>query len=134
LTGEGRRYAAGVELRLGAEELRGAEVLLAAGHPRLAVGRISFAAFHAARARLFAEDLEPKTHAGVQHLFNLTFVKPGNYEASLSQMLARLQKYREDADYSTSFVVDVARVENELGSVREFLERMRRDVAAEDTA
>jgi uncharacterized protein len=133
MTGEGRRYAAGVELRLAADELTGAEVLLAAGQPRLAVGRVYFAAFHAARARLFAENLEPKTHAGVQHLFNLTFVKPGKYEASLSQMLARLQKYREDADYSTSFVVDVARVENELGLVREFVGRMQRDVAADGT-
>ena len=133
MTGEGRRYAAGVELRLATEELMGADMLLAAGQARLAVGRVYFAAFHAARARLFAENLEPKTHAGVQHLFNLTFVKPGKYEASLSQLLARLQKYREDADYSTSFVVDATRVENELGLVREFVERMRRDVAAEST-
>ena len=98
------------------------------------MARIYFAAFHAARARLYAEGLEPKTHAGVQHLFNVTFVKAGKYEASMSQMLVRLQKSREHADYSTSFVIEAATIENELGLVREFVERMKRDIAAEETS
>jgi hypothetical protein len=133
LTGEGRRYAAEAELRLAADELTSAEVLLAAGQTRVAVGRTYFAAFHAARARLYAVGLEPKTHAGVQHLFNLTFIKSGRYEASLSQMLARLQKYREEADYSAAFVIDEATVQGELAVAREFVERMRSDISAEAT-
>ena len=131
MTGEGRRYAAAGELRLAAEELESAEMLLAGGQARIALTRIYFAAFHAARARLYAEGLEPKTHAGVQHLFNVTFVKPGRYEASVSQMLARLQKYREQADYSASFVLDDPTVQGELDLARKFVERMRSDIAAE---
>ena len=134
MTGEGRRYAAGVEIRIAAEQLAGAQLLLAAGHARIALSSTYFAAFHAARARLFAEGLEPKTHGGVQHLFNVTFVKPGRYEASVSQMLPRLQKRREEADYSTSFVVDEAMVRTELSLVREFVERMKADIEAETAA
>ena len=131
MTAEGRRYAAAAELRLAAEELASAELLLASGQTRVAVARIYFAAFHAARARLYAAGLEPKTHGGAQHLFNVTFVKSGKYEASLSQMLARLQKYREEADYSAAFVIDEATVRDELAIARKFVERMRNDVAVE---
>ena len=76
-----------------------AEILLAKGMPRIALSRCYSAVFHAARAKLFSEGLEPRTHAGVQHLLNVHFARTGHFDAAVSRLLARLQKFREEADY-----------------------------------
>jgi hypothetical protein len=129
VTSEGRREAAAAELRLADEELRAAAQLLAADLPRIALARAYFAVFHAARARLFAEGLEPKTHGGVQHLFNVHFVKTGRYDAGVSRLLARLQKFREEADYAAAFVVDAAGAGEEIEAARAFVARVAGELA-----
>ena len=91
--------------------------------------RLFGAAFHAARARLYAEDLEPRTHAGVQHLWNVHLILPGRYEAATSRLLSRLQKFREEADYAQAFVVDEAGAREELDAARGLVERIRRELA-----
>lgn len=130
MTPDGRSDAVTAELRLADEELRAADQLLAAALPRVALARAYFAAFHAARARLFAEGLEPKTHAGVQHLFNLNLIRPGKYEAGISKLLARLQKFREEADYATAFVVDDAGAREELEAARRFVAQVRAELTS----
>lgn len=77
--------------------------------------------FHAARACLYSVGLEPTTHAGVLHLFNLHFVRTGDFEPAASRLLARLQKYREEADYDAAFVVDAAGAVEELAAARDFV-------------
>ena len=79
MTGEGRREAAREEIELAQEELRAADTLLEAGLHRIALTRAYFAVFHAVRARLYVEGLEPRSHGGAQQLFNLHFVRPGIY-------------------------------------------------------
>ena len=116
-------------MTLAREELAAAELLLRSGHARVAIARMYFAVFHTARARLFASGLEPKTHAGVQHLFNVHFVRPGTYAPEHSQLLARLQKYREEADYAAAFAVDEAGAARELEAARAFLDRVRAELA-----
>jgi uncharacterized protein (UPF0332 family) len=128
VTGAGRRESTAAELALAEEELRAAEGLLAAGIPRVAMARVYFAAFHAARARLFADGLEAKSHAEVQHLFNLNLVRPGIYEPAAGRLLARLQKYREEADYATAFVVDEAGAREELENAERFVRRVREEI------
>ena len=80
MTGEGRRESAGAELDLADEELRAAEALLADGIPRIAVGRMYLAVFH-----------------------------------------ARLQKFREEADYAPAFVVDDDGAREDLEAARAFV-------------
>lgn len=133
MTGEGRRDSAGEELALADEELRAAEQLLAGGLARVALTRVYFAAFHAMRARLYAEGLEPKSHAGAQHLFNLHFVKTGRFPAATSRLLARLQKFREEADYGVAFVVDEPGAAEELAAARELVERIRAELISGPT-
>jgi uncharacterized protein len=128
VTAEGQREAGAAELQLAAEELRAAEHLLAAGLPRIALARVYFAVFHAVRARLYAEGLEPRTHAGVQHLWNLHMVRTGRFEAATSRLLARLQKYRQEADYAQAFVVDEAGAREELEAARELVESIGREL------
>ena len=125
MTEEGRRESARTELDLADEELRVAEGLLRDGVPRIAIARTYFAVFHALRAQLYAEGFEPRTHAGAQHLFNLHFVRTGRYEPATSRLIARLQKYREDADYAPAFVVDEAGAREDLDAAHRFVERVR---------
>ncbi len=123
MTGEGRQAASTEEMDRAAEELRAADQLLAGGIARVALTRAYFACFHAVRALLYAENIEPRTHEGALHLFNLHFVKPGRYEAATSRLLARLQKFREEADYADSFVIDDAGAREETAAARGFVER-----------
>ena len=125
MTTEGRRESAAAELELADEELRVAEHLREVGHPRIALTRVYFAVFHAVRARLYAEGLEPRSHEGVQHLWSVHFVRPGLYEAATSRLLSRLQKFREEADYARAFVADEAGAREEIEAARGLVERIR---------
>ena len=131
MTGEGRSESARAELDLADEELRAAEALLADGLARIAVGRMYFAVFHAVRAQLYAEGFEPRTHRGAQHLFNLHFVRTGRFEPATSGLIARLQKFREEADYAPAFVVDDEGAREDLEAAREFVARIRADLSTQ---
>lgn len=132
MTGEGRSESAQAELELADEELRAAETLLAGGMPRVAVGRMYFAVFHAVRAQLYAEGFEPRTHRGAQHLFNLHFVRTGRFEPATSGLIARLQKFREEADYAPAFVVDDEGAREDLEAARGFVARIRAVLPSSD--
>ena len=129
MTEEGRRESSREELALADEELAAADSLLQVGIARVSLTRAYFAVFHAARACLYAHGLEPRTHAGVHHLFNLHFVKSTRFEPATSRLMARLQKYREEADYSRAFVVDADGVREELEAARVFVETVRAQIA-----
>lgn len=129
MTSEGERESAAAELELAEEELRVAGKLLEDGFVRVSVTHAYFAVFHAVRARLYTESHEPRTHAGVQHLWNLHFVKTGLYEPSTYRLLTRLQKLREEADYVPGFALDEARAREELEAAQGLVERIKRDLA-----
>lgn len=130
MTEEGRRESSLAELSLADEELNVADSLLRAGFARVSLTRAYFAVFHAARARLYAAGFEPRTHAGVHHLFNLHFVKSARFEPGASRLMARLQKYREEADYSRAFVIDTVGAREELEAAQAFVETVRAQMAA----
>ena len=125
MNAEGCHESSLAELALADEELGSAESLLQAGFERVSLTRSYFAVFHAARAHLYASGFEPRSHAGVHHLFNLHFVKTERFEPGASRLLARLQKYREEADYSNAFVVDSDGAREELEAARAFVETVR---------
>ena len=130
MNAEGCRESSCAELALADEELNSAESLLEAGFARVSLTRTYFAAFHAARALLYAFGFEPRTHGGVHHLFNLHFVRTARFEPGASRLLARLQKYREEADHSRAFVVDADGAREELGAARAFVETVRGQMKA----
>lgn len=129
MTEDGKREAVATELRLATEELTIAEGLVQAGHFRVAVSRAYFAVFHAARALLYAEGLEPKSHASVQTLWSSHLVKSGRYEPASGRVLARLQRYRELADYSPDFVVDEPSAGEDVHAAAALLRRIEADLA-----
>lgn len=118
---ESSRANAAAELARADESLRAAEVLLREGLLSDAVGRAYYAAFHAVRALLFSVGLEPRSHRGALHLFNLHFVRTGKLEARHLAALARAQYDRTTADYGAAprFAVDDA--QEEIASARELL-------------
>ena len=129
MTEEGRQESSVEELALAEEELNAADSLLRAGFARVSLTRAYFSVFHAARARLYAAGFEPRTHAGVHHLFNPHFVKSARFEPGTSRLMARLQKYREEADCSSAFVIDADGAQEELEAARAFVERVRAQLA-----
>lgn len=58
-------------------------------------------------------------------------MKPGVYDPSSSRLLARLQKYREEADYAREFVVDEAGAREELSAASELVEQIRKELGKE---
>ena len=131
MTGDGRRESSFEEISLAEEELSSADALLREGFARISLTRTYFAVFHAARASLYAAGFEPRTHGGVHHLFNLHFVKSGRFAPGASRLLARLQKYREEADCSRAFVIDADGAGEELEAARTFVETARTQMARE---
>lgn len=131
MTEEGQHHAATEDLGMAAEELHAADTLLAAGLPRVALPRAYFAVFHAVRARLYAAGLEPRTHSGTHHLFNAHFVRTGAYGVATSRLIARLQKFREEADYTRAFVIDESGAREEVDAARELVETIRGELKAE---
>jgi len=129
MTAKGRHESVSAELQLADEELRAAEHLLRQGLARIALARAYFAVFHAVRARLYAEGLEPRTHHGVQHLWNVHLVRTGLYDAATSRLLARLQKFREEADYAQAFVIDEAGAREEIEAASGLVDRIRGELA-----
>jgi hypothetical protein len=125
VTGENRRLAAAEELARADEELAAARTLLDAGLFRPAMTRAYYAVFHAARALLFHEALEPRSHEGVLHLLNVHWIKGGRLETRWNRVLARLQKFREEADYGRSFVLDREALDEELAAAEGFCARAR---------
>lgn len=126
MTNEGREQSSAEELGRAREELKAASHLLGIGLGRIALTRAYFACFHAARAALFRRDIEPKSHSGALTLFNLHFVKVGVVSISASALLARLQKYREAADYGDAFFVDDATVRAEVAAAEAFVIEVER--------
>jgi hypothetical protein len=123
MNSEGRELVVAEELRVAREELVASGQLIALALYRIALTRTYFATFHAARAVLYAQGYDPKTHQGVLTLFNQHLVRPGHFEPVAARVLARLQKYREQADYGESFVVDLDGAREEEAAARQFVER-----------
>ncbi len=128
MTGEGVSATVAEELASARDELEAADALCGIGKHRIALGRAYFAVFHALRARLYAAGHEPRTHAGTRHLFDLHFVKTGRFPPETSRIVARLQKFREEADYAVVFVVDDAGARAEIAAARDLVARLERDM------
>jgi len=96
------------ELNRGDESLRSAIVLVRESLCLDAMSRCYYAVLHYTRAMLLQRNISPKSHHGAFLLFSQQFVKTGAVSQEYGKILARQQKLREEADYSTdaSFSID----------------------------
>jgi hypothetical protein len=128
VTGENRALNARVEFAKAEASLRASEALAALGLWDDAVSRAYYAAFHSANAALLSEGLQARTHGGLHDLFFQTFVLTGVVTRALAKDLAALQRYREQADYSSTVRFDatsggeeVSRAAGVVATLREVL-------------
>ncbi|MBI3180715.1 MAG: HEPN domain-containing protein [Myxococcales bacterium] len=124
MTRDARASAAAEEMAKAREEIKAADGLVAADLMRIAATRIYWAVFHAVRALLYSEGFELRTHEGVHQLFHLHFVKTRRFEPAAARLLARLQKFREEADYAETYVPDVEGTKEDLAAARVFVDRI----------
>lgn len=101
--------------------LKDAKILFENGSLEGAISRAYYAAFHAAQALLLTLGLEPKTHQGVGHLFYQHFIRGGVIEPKYSQILARAQKYREEADYRHTMAFTREQTGETISEVESFI-------------
>jgi uncharacterized protein (UPF0332 family) len=121
VTDENRKKNIALEVARGREALRAAEMLLAGGLLADAVSRAYYAAYHFARALLLTGGEEPRTHGGVDRLLQRDFVRTGTLGADVALLFSRLQKYRQDADYSPEFVFTPTAATTEVAAARTFI-------------
>lgn len=127
MTKQGKLAVVPQECALAEEELKAAEQLVATGLGRVALTRAYYAAFHALRALLYVNDLEPRSHHGALHLFRMHLVGAGQYPAAIALEIAELQRHREDADYESSFAIDAGLAATKVASARRVVERLLAD-------
>lgn len=121
MTKDHRRENVADECKKGDGVLSAARVLLSTGHHADAVSRAYYAAFHYARALLFTLGEEARTHGGVERLLQRNFVATGRMDAMTGKLLARLQMYRYEADYSATFVFTEASAREEVDAAERFV-------------
>ncbi|MEI6703053.1 MAG: HEPN domain-containing protein [Deltaproteobacteria bacterium] len=108
------------ELNRGDDSLRSAIVLMRESLCLDAMSRCYYAVLHYTRAMLLLREISPKSHHGAFLLFSQQFVKTGDVSQEYGKILARQQKLREEADYSTDASFSVEDVTAALEDVEKF--------------
>jgi uncharacterized protein (UPF0332 family) len=130
MTNEHRQTHVAAELKRGDTSLHAAETLLAVGDFADAVSRAYYAVHHYVRAALLTLGIEARSHEGLRSLFGQHFIQTGLLKPAMSRTLSHLQQDREDADYERFFVLDREGAEERIAVARQFIEEMRRYLAA----
>jgi len=130
VTGPNRLENARAEIQAARDALAVSTAALSLGIHRDAMSRAYYAVFHAARALLLLEGVEPKTHAGVHRMVGEQLVRTQKLSPHEALTLTRLQAYRAESDYGYSFVIDAADAEKEIDAARTFVEHAAARVVA----
>jgi uncharacterized protein (UPF0332 family) len=106
MTGDNKRQNVHLELAAAETAMREARLLYEHGMYAGAVSRAYYHAYHCARALLYSEGLEARTHAGLAHLVSLHFVKSARMDARTGRYLGELESERTAAEYDPAAVYD----------------------------
>ena len=131
MTGENRRANIAADVTRGQEALESAELLLAAGKLADAVARAYYAIHHLARALLLTRDVEVRSHEALRGQFGLHFIRSGKLDARFGKLLAQVQRFREIADYESTFTFSHDHAEEEVRASREFVAAAKACLAAD---
>ena len=125
MTGDNKRKNIAAEVSRGEESLDAARILLAAGKHADSVSRAYYAAFHFARALLLTLPEEPRSHGGVERLLQRDFVRTGALDPDTGKLFSRLQKFRQDADYTAEYLFTMAGATEEVQAAQRFVDSAR---------
>jgi hypothetical protein len=123
VTGDNRRRNVATEVARGEESLAAARALLPLGLANDAMSRAYYGAYHHARALLLTVDVEPKTHGGLSRLLRRHFEEHIGEQAV--SLFARLQTFRQAADYDAEARFESAEAEAELRRAEAFVQAAR---------
>ncbi|MEI8241876.1 MAG: HEPN domain-containing protein [bacterium] len=119
------------EMAKGTEALRAAEELLRLGLFNDAVSRAYYAAYHWARALLFTQGLESRSHRGMIQLVGLHFVRTQRLPVEATTLLGQLASQREAGDYTTSLRFNASDAAEIVSQSRAFINLCRPLLPAE---
>lgn len=131
MTDDNRKANIKDELSRAEAAFRAAEALIPLGLHADSVSRAYYAVFHLLRALAFARGIEARTHAGVIHVFNTEFVRPGVFPSSNNRVLSGLQRSRELADYDAAVIFSEDDARAELADAKTFADAARAWLASE---
>ncbi|HEY3351874.1 MAG TPA: HEPN domain-containing protein [Polyangia bacterium] len=131
MTDANRRANVAADVSRGQEALESAELLLDAGKHADAVARAYYAIHHFARALLLTRDIEVRSHEGLRSQFGLHLVRTGLMAPRYGKLLAQVQRFRELADYESTFDFTREHAEEEVRAAREFVAAARARLAAD---
>jgi uncharacterized protein (UPF0332 family) len=126
VTPENRRRNVASELERADTCVNEAQQLQGAALPYGAASRAYYAVFHAARALLFSIGVEASSHKGVVSLLGEHFVRSGQLSAPMGRLVSRMQRDREDADYSTGAVFTTEETARMIADAEAFVAEARR--------
>jgi uncharacterized protein (UPF0332 family) len=131
VTEANRRANVAADVARGHEALASAELLLGAGKHADAVARAYYAIHHFARALLLTRGVEVRSHQALRSQFGLLLVRAGLMDPRHGKLLAQVQRFRELADYESSFVFTAEHAGEEVRAAGEFVaaaqDRLARD-------
>ena len=125
MTNENRRVNIRGEIRRAGESERAAVALLELGLAADAASRTYYVVYHWLKALLLSRGVEPRSHCGAIHLFNVEFVRTGLMGTSHNRVLTGLQRLRELADDDASLMLNVEDARQELEQAKAFAEGCR---------
>lgn len=114
-----------LELSRGEEAIEAAEVLFEKNLFPDAISRAYYAVFHHLKAILFTIGHEPRSHEGAFHLFNVHFLKTGEFPPKYGKIFKRIKKHREESDYKSTAIFSREDVQKDLGEMREFCREIK---------
>jgi uncharacterized protein (UPF0332 family) len=113
------------EWRRAGESLGAAATYESAGYYADSISRAYYAAFHAAKAALLLDEIEPYNHSGVISRFGEHIAITGRVERERGRELNRLERLRNAADYDVEKVFKEADARDAHQRAAAFLDRIR---------
>jgi len=89
------------------------------------VSKSYYTIFFAAKCLLLTKNLDPKKHSGVISFFNRYFVKTGEVEKELAEILKFAQRERISADYDEFYSASTEEARSQLENAEKFLQRVK---------
>lgn len=105
--------------------LRDAELLFSQNSLYSAAGCAYYAMYHAAQALLYSKGLKPKTHSGLQRMFDEHIIKKGLVGEELGKDFITAFELRQKSDYDVEAEIAKESVEDIVTKARLFISKIK---------
>lgn len=124
LQAEELRALSNVRLEHAEQCLKSAKALLECGDYRGAANRSYYTVFHAMRAVLALDGIDMKHHSGIISEFRRLYIKTGELDTSLSDIIQIQSETRTSSDYDDFFIISNKEVEEQITGAEVFFKEV----------